>query len=145
MDKPLTVWYCDVCGEKIENVSEGYVIWRSEDGYYDFKIIHRKECDLKNHKGSTALEDFLGSDGLTRCVAFLSLGPLAWKAQHVSNCQVKDLDGFSDFLRRVQMPYYEEARRLYSRSDVLDDFSDANEIYPYLEGVMKSLIEQHEE
>lgn len=140
-DQPLTKWRCDVCGELIEQVDNGYVIWRGASGPgepYDFKIIHQSKCDDKSYHLSAALKDFLGVDGLTKLLSFLSVGPL--KAEQGQSARViGDLDELVDFIRRVQTPYYEEARQRFSEEEVVRDFCDSNEVAPYLQSRLKAI------
>jgi len=144
MEEPLKTWYCDVCGEKIEDASNGYVIWQSGGRTYrGFKIIHQGKCDLKSHPASAALNDFLGDKGLSYCMTFLSLGPVISNNGGAGHCYIQDFDEFTDFVRRVQLPYYEEARRLYGNPELLEDLSDANEFYPYVPEKMKALIQRY--
>ncbi len=145
MDKPLTIWYCDVCQERIENFKSGYVIWRATDQMkaHDFKIIHQTRCDRKDFPASAALEDFLGADGLSYLLSFLSLGPVKKRLSEKPFFGVKDADEFVDFFRRLQVPYYEEARRLFGNEDYLDQNSDNNEVSPYLPDVPKKTIMEY--
>lgn len=144
MDEPLKTWYCDVCQGKIEDVKRGYVIWKSTgSGYRSFKIIHQGKCDLNSHPASAALEDFIGSRGLTYLLSFLTQGPLLTRSRS-GTPSIEDFDEFTDLVRRVQTPYYEEARRLFGTEEVEDRFSDANEYLPYLPEMLKSIIEEHE-
>jgi len=146
MDEPLTRWYCDVCGQVIEDANDGYVIWRSdEDGReFDFKIIHRSRCDERNFPSSLPLDSFLGVDGLSTLLSFFSLGPIMKNANQESLCKVKDVDEFVDFFRRVQTPYYEEARKRFDNYDILQDLSDANEILPYLTDTLQDIINKYD-
>lgn len=141
-DQPLTKWRCDVCGELIDSVDDGYVIWRgaAEPGKpYGFKIIHQGNCDDKSYHLSAALEDFVGIDGLAKLLAFLSVGPLK-AAQGQSTRVTGNLDELVDFIRRVQTPYYEEARQRFSEDEVKQDFCDSNEVAPYLQSRLKSIV-----
>ncbi|MCE5234416.1 MAG: hypothetical protein ABFC67_06945 [Mizugakiibacter sp.] len=132
MDKPLSVWYCDTCGEKIDDVGKGYVIWRSEGHPHDFKVIHQRDCDQKDHTSSAALKDFLGPQGLSYCMTFLSAGPIIHNLSGSSDQPQPNLSEFADFVRRVQVPYYEQARRSFANPELLSDFSDWNEFGPYI-------------
>ncbi len=143
MDKPLESWYCDVCDEKIEDVNKGYVIWKvsDESKHHDFKIIHQKKCDSKNdYPLSKALKDFIGEDGLTSLLSMLSLGPIKLMDSQESYSKIVDTDKFIDLIRRVQIPYYEEARRHFHESALLEEFSDSNEVYPYVSEELKRII-----
>ncbi len=146
MDKPLTKWYCDVCGEVIEDVKKGYVIWKSTEEMkdYGFKIIHQNKCDPRdNYPLSGALEDFLGEDGISELLSFLSIGPVKKYLGQGSHCSVDDIDGFVDFFRRVQTPFYEEARRYFNKQELLEDYSDANEVYPYHLEQLEKIVKRH--
>jgi len=147
MDKPLTKWYCDVCGNKIEDINEGYVIWKStkELKSYSFKIVHTAKCDLKDHKASNELKRFLGDKGLAYLLSKLSIGPIMGYTNQESFCGVADFDEFVDFIRRVQTPFYEQARCHFSNEDVLDEYCDANEYLPYLPEKLKNIIKKYDE
>ena len=147
MDKPLKIWYCDVCGKPIKNVKQGYVIWKITDGIKNkgFKIIHQAKCDLRDHDASKALDEFLGADGLTYLLAHFSRGPIKKNLGQDTSCDVADIDEYVDFIRRVQTPYYEEARRLFGKEDLLNQYSDANEICPYLRKDLKGIILEYSE
>ncbi len=145
MDKPLTVWYCDVCGERIEDSKIGYVIWQTtkEMKAHNFKIIHQSRCDIREFHSSSALEDFLGPKGLAYLLTFLSLGPIKMHIGQTPHCDIIDFDEFGDFFRRVQTPYYEEARRAFGNEDLLDWFADSNQLSPYLPDTLKEIIERY--
>lgn len=134
-------WVCDTCDQPIEEAATGYVVWRNDDqGCHDFNIIHKITCnDRDRFSQSAALAEFLGPRGLSYCLSFLSLGPVLARTQNVSHTRAADMDEFVDFVRRVQLPHYEQARRLYKDRAVLDQLRDANEIFPYLPGTMKTL------
>ena len=143
MIEPLKQWYCDVCSEIIEKPNNGYVIWKQGDDHlgYGFKIIHQSKCDDKSYRSSEALRTFLGEDGRNYLLSFLSIGQIKINLGQVSSSRVKDMDEFVDFFRRVQTPYYEEARRRFNESELLDYFSDSNEFNPYTEEALKEIIE----
>ncbi len=145
MDKPLTIWYCDVCGKPITSPREGYVIWQSkpDEKYKDFKIIHQRICDDKSYHASSALEDFLGDKGLGTLLSFLSAGSILVDDGIKGAIRVSDLDDFVDFMRRVQTPYYEEARKYFSNSRLQDDFHGSNEAAPYNPSTLESIIKEY--
>jgi hypothetical protein len=144
MDQPLTVWYCDVCGDRIA-AKDGYVVWKTTDDLKSsgFKIIHQGRCDRRDYPASAALSDFLGPEGVAQLLAFLSLGPIKRRIGQKPHADAKDMDEFVDFFRRVQTPYYEEARRLFHTQEVLDDYYDSNEVAPYLPDYLESMIKKH--
>lgn len=145
MDQPLTIFYCDVCGQPISSVDQGYVIWKKDDDNKSrcFKIIHRQKCDRKEYPASSALRDFLGPRGLAILTAKLSRGPIRAHLGQSHYSDVADLDEFVDFMRRVQIPHYEEARRLFSREELIHWFADANEVAPYLPETLERIIREY--
>lgn len=132
---PLTRWKCDHCGQPIESADDGYVVWE-DDGSGDagFEIVHQGQCDKSGKGSSSALRDFLGSNGLARLTSHLSYGILKDGA---GQPKIADMDGFIDFFRRVQLPYYEEARSgLLSEKEA---WYDATEVRPYMQDVLQRL------
>ena len=147
MDQLLAEWYCDVCGNKIEDINKGYVIWKKtkELKSDSFKIVHKTKCDLNDHVASAALNKFLGEKGLAYLLSKFSIGPIMNHINDESYCVVTDFDEFVDFIRRVQTPFYEQARRHFSNEDVLDEYWDANEYLPYLPEELKDIITKYDE
>lgn len=135
--KPLTKWRCDRCGDLIESAQKAYVTWSTlSAGAGDFTIIHQGKCDDGRKHSSAALEDFLGADGLARLTAMMSYGPLRGGEHKPS---IADMDEFTDFIRRVQLPHYEEARPYFGAEDVRSDLSDSNEVRPYRQDILQRI------
>ena len=143
MDIPLEHWYCDVCGYVIEKASDGYVIWHTNEEFkcFDFKIIHQNKCDSKSYLSSTALNHFLGVNGLVYLTSFLSIGPIKKIIGQSSSKVIINTDEFVDFIRRVQIPYYEEARRKFAKFGVIENYSDSSEASPYFPNNLKIITE----
>jgi len=145
MLKPLEQWICDVCGNVIDSPSKGYVIWKNDfEGESSFKIIHHGKCDLKDHILSVSLENLLGTDGLTYLMSFLSVGPIKIGNGMSRNSNIADMHEFVDLVRRLQTPHYEEARQYFSDPEVLEQFSDGNEYYPYLVEQLKRINQKQQ-
>ena len=146
MHQPLTKWFCDNCGEVIENVDVGHVVWKRDQDLreYDFKIIHRK-CDESNQFPCwDSLKDFLGPDGLSHLLSFLSLGPFLSRPGVSSTLGLANNDQFVDLVRRVQLPYYEEARQYFLREGMTDRMAGENEMSPYRVESLRELIAESE-
>jgi hypothetical protein len=148
MDKPLTVWYCDLCGKRIEDAKNGVVVWNrdkdNDSNCYDFKIIHHNKCGQQPPNTSWLyLTDFIGHDGLGNLLSHLSCGPvlISKKPDNKNYCDISDFDGYVEFFRRVQVPYYEEARRLFNADNIPEELQDLiaewNEIEPYKQANLK--------
>lgn len=140
---PLTKWRCDVCGNWIESVDAGYVIWKSRARYSDFKVIHQTKCDRDDHHSSAALADFLGPRGATYMLSWLSPGPLIGDRDDGTGNSVARLSEFVDLFRRLQVPYYEEARVHFSDPEVRRDHSDWHEYAPYVPESLKAIAENY--
>ncbi len=146
MLEPLKQWYCDVCGDIIKKPGDGNVMWRQDEKHMDcdFKIIHKKKCENESkYPFSMSLKKFLGEDGVQYLLQFLSRGKIKNNLGQSGGVCVNDMDEFVDLFRRVQTPYYEEARTKFDKAELLDDFSDSNEEEPYLEEQLKEIIEKY--
>ncbi len=131
MDQPLTTWYCDVCKQRIEDRNEGYVVWQSPDIKTSpvIKIVHHNRCDVVGENSTADLNDFLGTEGLTHLLSHLSAGPVKAARPESPPLTISGLDPFVDFVRRVQIPYYEEARLSFNNQDFLDKGEGQTETY----------------
>lgn len=144
MDKPLTIWYCDVCGKPINDVNEVLLIWKSDKNMkdYDFKFVHKatnekRGCDMESYPSNMHLSEFLGLDGMAYLMSFLSHG----NAIRKNGNSIKNLDEFIDVIRRIQTPYYEEARRYFHTEKTQRLIEGCNEYYPYTQNILKKIIE----
>lgn len=135
-------WFCDVCGQTIETAEQGYVIWKNEDDtpMHSWKIIHQGKCDLRDHDSSAALVDFLGVEGLNVALSYLDPGPLR-AGERGPRSSIPKLKEFVDFIRRVQIPYYDLARVRFNNPSVVEDFG-GKEITAYMPDTCK-LIATH--
>jgi len=125
MLEPLKQWYCDTCGGIIKSPQDGLVEWL-EEGFHDepyssygFKIIHAKmNCFFypqdDDRLRDMNLENFLGDEGYIYLLSFLDLGPeipIEYKGP-----RVRDIREFVIFMKRLTVPYFEEARKYISRA-----------------------------
>lgn len=149
--KPLRQWKCDVCGEIIERPEDGYVQWKRNDDMQieDFIIVHHKTASPKKNSrrgcykydSDCDLESFLGEKGIVELHALLDPGEY-----HMPEFKsfVADLRKWLDFYKRLQLPYYEEARQYWDNAMHDGYFGDSNEIYIYLPENLKRMIEHYE-
>jgi hypothetical protein len=156
--EPLTTWLCDTCHEPITaEPNDGMVVWKTrrsgpeeEDGneYYGFMIVHKtissdpapRRCDpgdREGYLGSLDLPKFLGPEGLAMLLSWLSPGPV----KGYDYCRVASLDEFTDLVRRVQTPWYEQARPHFGDELTQHWLGDANEYYPYLPETLRRIAE----
>lgn len=144
MDEPLSVWYCDKCGEIITNKNEGYVIWKKDKNRrsYGFCIIHRGDCDTDDsYSSSMELDQLLGDNGREYLLSKLDYGRLSG-SDGIERDSLPNMTDFVDLFRRVQTPYYEEARRFFELELIKDDYEDFNEYAPYTSAYLLDIIEK---
>lgn len=129
---PLRSWRCDTCGKPITDPRLGMVVWRdtNEGSYISFKIVHKnidgRRCDPginADYESSLEIDNFLGTDGLAELLSWISPSPL--DGSRIPG--VQNLDEFVTLLRRLQIPFYEEAMPYFTdetRAWLKEDGSD---------------------
>lgn len=140
----LQTWICDACSEPITDPAKALVTWKNYGEHYwyqSFLIVHKsidgRRCDpgaQSGYNSSLDLDMFLGPEGLTMLLSWLSIGPL--KGGGGTRIAPEGLDAYVDLVRRVQIPHYEEARSKFGDEDTEHWLGDANEYYPYIPDVL---------
>ena len=149
--EPLKQWICDVCGKPIETPEEGYVVWgTNQDGLVDkIRILHKNNrvneertgCDFdRRFSMSLPLEDFLGDEGKTNLLSLIDPGPDF--TQEYKN-RIADMRLYLETFRRLQFPYYEEARLYWNRARADGFFEGANEIKIYQPDFLQQIIKDY--
>jgi hypothetical protein len=145
--EPLQQFTCDECGELIKSPKDGWLEWlisTSSDGrkLHGFRIVHhapaspRKQhnghCQYPSHFliGDMHLEHFLGPDGLANLLSMFER-------------PFEDQQEFVEIIRRLHIPYYEEARLYWQIAKDDGFFDEANEYWPYLQDNLKTVIEKY--
>jgi hypothetical protein len=156
MLKPLEQWYCDYCGEVIASPREGYIEWLVEDDIADaFRIVHHASASPRRpgedcyhhtaHRGrhDMHLDRCVGPAGLPYLLSFLDLGPVH-DPDEEHTVRVRSVREFVEVMRRLTLPYYEEARTLWGIATEGGFFDGGgNEIWVYLPDTLKTLIKQY--
>lgn len=152
---PLESWICDTCEGPVG--TNGILVYQSDaDGKaFDFKIVHKasdsprdRSCDPQyagdpRYGASVDISSLVGTDGLAYLMTYLSAGPLIVDGDpSTDRVGVADMTAFVDLVRRVQTPYYEEARRRFADDDVINRFADSNEAYPYMQYALRDLVDE---
>lgn len=156
MLKPLEQWICDDCGELIESHDKGIVVWQQDFQtevylHWGYRVIHKRGqpnqegCDGPAYRGWPWLDigNLTGIEGLTRILAMQTLGPLKEKLEGPCKIGPKHSGELVDLIRRMQTPYYEEARTRFNNRDLMDWFSDNNEVAPYLPETLQQMIKDY--
>jgi hypothetical protein len=155
MLRPLEQWICDSCGEVINAPDQGYVEWQETPDLkkFGFRIVHHAlysprqqnggSCYYTNQErgGDLPLTDLVGVRGLVELSSWIDLGD--WHDHKYSGPLVRDLREWTTLFRRLQLPYYEEARNCIEQiRDEVD--RGANDIYLYLPETLKTIVEENE-
>ena len=106
---------------------------------FDFKIIHANEYCYFDYPNSLSLNCLLGERGYLKLLSFLDIGPLLLK--EYKGPRVKDLREFMEFMRRLTIPYYEEARLYFNYLPSDEDFDLEESIYSQDE--LKRIIQKY--
>ncbi len=159
LQEPLRQWICDACGEPIRNANEGYVEWLTEGDdsgriAHGFRIVHNAGFSPRRKSGGDCykyssysgradlpLRDFLKHEGVALLLTFLDLGPIHDPSGGTH--RVKNMREYVELFRRVQLPYYEEARQLWGIASANGFFDSANELRPYLPSTLKEIAERY--
>jgi len=151
MLEPLRQFICDNCGKIITPPKEGVVEWLEEgdstmyNSQYGFKIVHyNQKCyfypDPKYPNSmSIPLEYFLGEKGYICILSFLDTGPLIM--EKYKGPRVKNMREFVELMRRLTLPYYEEARLYFGNLRADDDFELDSPIYE--QDNLKKIIQKY--
>ena len=139
---PLKQWFCDTCGELISKPEDACLEWyldRNTSAETGFRIVHAHqpacrydERQLERDKKSLLDLPFntvIWPDGL---------GALLYVMEHTTFASVKD---FIDIVRRLQVPYYEEARHYWQQAEK-DGLFDGSE---YTMKALLSIINRYGE
>lgn len=148
--KPLQEWVCDKCGGTV-TAEDGWLEWLSgsvgNKGPNSFHIVHnRQACYHHNDAYDRAdmhLDAFLGPVGLQQFLSMLDVGPiLDPDGDHMQ--QPPERRSFVDTVRRLHIPYYEEARRYFSDATSDGWYSDQNEVSIFTPDTCESIIKRYE-
>lgn len=107
-------FYCDNCNEIIDDISQGYVEYKMVDKHFsDFRIVHLKEC-FDSNCSQEHLKNFY-NENETMCISKILTylnNDYPFKKNPCLR-QPKDMVNFVDFVKRLSVKHYEEARRYF--------------------------------
>lgn len=155
---PLRQFICDTCGEIIEKPEDGWIEWiHSDDGMQtEFNIIHnagsspRKEF---NHEGcyqhggrNGRMDNHLNQYTDPNVIMSFLLHFIDMGRYHDPNGKYiakVDISEYVDLVRRLTIPYYEEARLYWKEAKDDGYFDGANEILIYSVNFLKGIVEKY--
>lgn len=148
IDPPLSLWYCDECGEPITDVGLGGVSWEdpteinSETGRLahdiptKYFIFHKVRCDdMQKRTSWDDLSYVAGPLGTQWWAGFLWRGPKAEAMDFVPGVSVKPA---LELFYRLFVPYYEQARRHFNSQEAREALTGGT---IYTEHTLKWIIE----
>jgi len=147
--KPLEEWICDTCGEVVD-IDGGWVEWLSGSataaGPHSFRIVHhRASCFRHTHafdRADSHLSSFLGAPGLQLFLSMLDVGPLL-DPSAADRPPEPEMRSFVEAIRRLHLPYYEEARQYIADAHSDGCFDDQNEVSVFLPETCKAIIARY--
>ena len=151
--KPLQEWVCDFCGNVIRGAENGFFEWVEDNGKaHSFQIVHHGPASPNHPSGDCyhhtdkdgrkdlPLSEFIPPDGLAALYSFLDVGPYHDPHQKYS-LGIQDVREYTEILRRLTIPHYEEARLYWNNAKHNGFFDGANEVSIYEQTTLKRLIE----
>lgn len=147
---PLKQFICDTCGQIIEDLEDGWVEWIDTNiddkrVVKNFRICHHTmKCQkLAYHIGCSDnhLNSIIEIDPHTFIFSFIDIGP--YHEREYKGPAIVDFRQYTDFMRRLTLPYYEEARKWWDKAISDSYFEDANEIIIYRPESLQKMIEDY--
>jgi hypothetical protein len=139
--KPLQEWHCDKCGE-IVNPENGWLEWLGPINRHShsFHIVHNRDICFHHtrhpDRKDQHLHYYLGTNGLEKLITMIDPGLLSG-SERDPNTTCPEASSFSEILRRLHIPYYEEGRLYFDRYK--NDYGPSDYY-----GNCKSIIEEYE-
>lgn len=159
MLKPLEQFICDTCEKIIEKPSDGMLEWIDYDNdetnsheIHSFRIVHQfgaspkpnesnNSCFKHNNSegGSTDnLCDYLDADNkMARILSFLDEDIYE---KTYSDCPITDMRNYVNTVRRLTIPYFEEAIQFWNDAKNDGYFANVNDVQVYEADTLKALI-----
>ena len=142
MLKPLQEFVCDVCDRVIDSPQKGMLNANSKNSQiHDWQIVHHKTCDDMNRNWSMHLDHLVGIDNVGEMINHIHPGPVT---DPTGKAEVDFADNvkFAEVMRRLYVPYYEEARRYFDQA-VSDGILDGNSSGIVSPKILKNIIERY--
>ena len=154
MLNPLTQFICDTCRQVISNPEDGWIEWESRIDdktnkitSRNFRICHHEMPCQKlarhPHCSDLPLKEFVGEMASVQIANLLDVG--VYHQRDYAGPEPTDMREFTELMRRLTIPYYEEARQWWNEAMTDGYFGDANEIYIYMPVNLRRMIEHYNE
>ncbi len=159
---PLKQFICDTCSEVINSPEEGWIEWISKldpvkhtREIHSFNIVHQYSASplaktnnegCYQHQGKSGRSDnhlnqFISENyKMANILRMLDIGP--YHNPVFKGTDITDLRQYVETVRRLTIPYYEEARLYWNKAKEDGYFDGSNEISIYGVENLKYLIEK---
>lgn len=146
--RPLIDFVCDTCHTVVDGTQGGYVEWIENNNIAgQFRIAHNSHHCLVhgNNYGrkDTNLSDFLGPYKMPYILSFLDVGPVL-DPNFRSGNGISDVRNYVEFVRRITIPFYEEARLYFGKAIADGVFDGDNELSVYDPAKLQGIISRYE-
>jgi hypothetical protein len=144
--QPLEQWICDACGQRIESPQDGWIEWLagSTPGTkaHGFRIVHNSNLCQYPSTGRVHdmhLEHAIGPDGLVALLGLLAPG----RRSGILADGVTSVEEWAMLVRRLHVPYLEEARQDWAEAEADGFFKDVNEASTFSQATLLAIIERY--
>lgn len=143
---PLQQFKCDACGQIIARPEVGWVEWlvgpTRGTKAHGFRIVHNSNrCQYPNsgRVQGMHLTHLLGHDGLATLLTLIAPGGRTGNRED----GVESLEEWSDLVRRLQLPSYEEARQYWSDAEADGYFAGPNTPALYSQTMLRDILTRY--
>ncbi|HEX8983421.1 MAG TPA: hypothetical protein VF792_11655 [Ktedonobacterales bacterium] len=143
---PLEQFKCDACGQIIGSPDAGWVEWLAGPTRgtkaHGFRIVHnnnRCQYPSSTRVHDMSLSRLLGPDGLALLLALVAPGGRTGNRED----GVESLEEWCELVRRLQIPYFEEARQYWSDAEADDYFTASDIRAPYSQAMLTAVLRRY--
>ena len=140
---PLQQFKCDVCGQIIARPEVGWVEWLAGPTRgtkaHGFRLVHnsnRCQYPSSGRVHDMHLTRLLGPDGLVTLLLLVAPGGRSGNRED----GVDHLEEWCELVRRLQAPYYEEARQYWADAETDGFFAGMDEVTQYSQATLHTLL-----
>jgi hypothetical protein len=165
MLRPLKQFICDTCRQIINKPEEGWIEWISNrnpktgtNEIHSFNIVHHSSSShlartnsktCYQHKGKSGrrdipLNDFINENHkMSNILSMLDVGP--YHNPDYKGTEITDLRQYVEIMRRLTIPYYEEARQYWEKAQDDGYFDGCTETGIYGIDSLKLSVEKYKD
>jgi hypothetical protein len=147
MLKPLSQWICDTCGGVIKSPAEGWVgfLKDKDSKAHDFRIVHHVMFSPLSPSGNCYPYNNGANRASMRLKWLTGDTGIAYLFHLIDSYGVKEVDvrEFGEFMRRLVIPYYEEAREYLGHAVEDGYFHNQTELVKSSSNDFRKVIEKY--